>query len=175
MTQADEVLTSPNGSGRSAKAAEVTGLMEVEQGTGADAGWLTPSDVHNKVFATVRLREGYDLSQVDTFLYEVENTLHRVLRENAVLRARLHDPRQHRPTAAEGASRIVAMAQETADRAIATAQQEARDIVAEARDHAEAVKREARNYGNRLRDSLEHQIGQLRGLLVEIDEQEDTY
>src|SRR5918911_2940152 len=50
---------------------------------------LTPEDVRNKQFTTVRLREGYDEDEVDAFLDEVEAELTRLLRENDELRAKL--------------------------------------------------------------------------------------
>ncbi|MFJ8307678.1 MULTISPECIES: DivIVA domain-containing protein [unclassified Streptomyces] len=50
---------------------------------------LTPEDVRNKQFTTVRLREGYDEDEVDAFLDEVESELTRLLRENEDLRAKL--------------------------------------------------------------------------------------
>jgi DivIVA domain-containing protein len=50
---------------------------------------LTPEDVQNKEFTTVRLREGYDMQEVDNFLDEVETELTRLLRENDELRATL--------------------------------------------------------------------------------------
>src|SRR6185295_19207378 len=50
---------------------------------------LTPEDVRNKKFTTVRLREGYDEDEVDAFLDEVEAELTRLLRENEDLRAKL--------------------------------------------------------------------------------------
>jgi len=50
---------------------------------------LTPEDVRNKQFTTVRLREGYDEDEVDAFLDEVESELTRLLRENDELRAKL--------------------------------------------------------------------------------------
>ena len=50
---------------------------------------LTPEDVSNKRFTTVRLREGYDMTEVDQFLDEVESELGRLTRENAELRTRL--------------------------------------------------------------------------------------
>jgi len=50
---------------------------------------LTPEDVRNKQFTTVRLREGYDEDEVDAFLDEVEAELSRLLRENDELRAKL--------------------------------------------------------------------------------------
>src|SRR4051812_25183928 len=50
---------------------------------------LTPEDVSNKRFTTVRLREGYDMTEVDQFLDEVEAELTRASGENAELRAQL--------------------------------------------------------------------------------------
>ncbi len=50
---------------------------------------LTPEDVSNKRFTTVRLREGYDMPEVDQFLDEVESALQRLTQENASLRAQL--------------------------------------------------------------------------------------
>ena len=47
---------------------------------------LTPEDVSNKRFTTVRLREGYDMTEVDQFLDEVEAELKRLLKENEALR-----------------------------------------------------------------------------------------
>jgi DivIVA domain-containing protein len=50
---------------------------------------LTPEDVQNKEFTTVRLREGYDMQEVDEFLDEVEAELSRMHRENEELRDKL--------------------------------------------------------------------------------------
>ncbi len=47
---------------------------------------LTPQDVANKEFLTVRLREGYDMQEVDQFLDEVEAELRRLHDENDQLR-----------------------------------------------------------------------------------------
>ena len=49
---------------------------------------LTPEDVSNKRFTPVRLREGYDMGEVDAFLDEVEAELERLLKENADLRSK---------------------------------------------------------------------------------------
>src|SRR4051794_5437831 len=49
---------------------------------------LTPEDVSNKRFTPVRLREGYDMGEVDQFLDEVETELARLTRENDDLRAK---------------------------------------------------------------------------------------
>lgn len=48
---------------------------------------LTPADVSNKRFSPVRLREGYDMGEVDQFLDEVESELTRLTRENDDLRS----------------------------------------------------------------------------------------
>jgi DivIVA domain-containing protein len=50
---------------------------------------LTPEDVSNKRFTPVRLREGYDMGEVDQFLDEVEAELARLTTENDELRAKL--------------------------------------------------------------------------------------
>lgn len=48
---------------------------------------LTPQDVANKQFTTVRFKEGYDLDEVDNFLDEVELTLNAVTLEVQDLRS----------------------------------------------------------------------------------------
>ncbi len=48
---------------------------------------LTPEDVRNKQFTTVRFKEGYDLDEVDNFLDEIEVSLSAVTREVEDLRA----------------------------------------------------------------------------------------
>ncbi len=50
---------------------------------------LTPEDVSNKRFTPVRLREGYDMGEVDQFLDEVEAELARLTQENDELRTKL--------------------------------------------------------------------------------------
>jgi DivIVA domain-containing protein len=50
---------------------------------------LTPEDVSNKRFTPVRLREGYDMGEVDQFLDEVEAELARLTKENDDLRTKL--------------------------------------------------------------------------------------
>jgi DivIVA domain-containing protein len=147
-------------------AAEPAAVLHPE----VNGGSLTPADVRNKVFATVRLREGYDMAQVDTFLDQVEAAITRVLQENAALRARPPDSsRQPAAPAGAGAPHIVALAQEAADRAIAMAQEEAREIIAEANGRAEAAKREVLSYGGRIREGLQRQIRQLQTLLAELE------
>jgi DivIVA domain-containing protein len=55
---------------------------------------LTPEDVSNKRFTPVRLREGYDMGEVDQFLDEVESELERLHKENDDLRSKLSAAQQ---------------------------------------------------------------------------------
>ena len=55
---------------------------------------LTPEDVSNKRFTPVRLREGYDMGEVDQFLDEVEAELARLTKENDDLRSKLSAAQQ---------------------------------------------------------------------------------
>ena len=48
---------------------------------------LTPEEVRNKQFTTVRFKEGYDLDEVDSFLDEIEVEISRLTIENEDLRA----------------------------------------------------------------------------------------
>ena len=59
---------------------------------------LTPEDVRNKRFTPVRLREGYDMGEVDQFLDEVEAELERLTVENEELRAKVAAVSSGEPT-----------------------------------------------------------------------------
>jgi len=61
---------------------------------------LTPEDVSNKRFTPVRLREGYDMGEVDQFLDEVEAELERLTKENDDLRSKLTAAQSGMPVAA---------------------------------------------------------------------------
>src|SRR5680860_109161 len=50
---------------------------------------LTPEDVSNKRFTPVRLREGYDMGEVDQFLDQVEAEMARLIKESDELRDKL--------------------------------------------------------------------------------------
>ena len=64
---------------------------------------LTPEDVSNKRFTAVRLREGYDMGEVDQFLDEVEAELERLIKENDDLRAKLSAAQKGLPVEAPAA------------------------------------------------------------------------
>ncbi|WP_327351982.1 DivIVA domain-containing protein [Streptomyces sp. NBC_01304] len=111
---------------------------------GQDRPLLTPDDVHHKWFTTARLREGYDLGQVDSFLHDVEVTLDRLYRDNAALRGRLDQaPAQPAPADGEFAARVLALADRTAEQTLASACTEATRILSEAQERAARIEQEA--------------------------------
>jgi DivIVA domain-containing protein len=59
---------------------------------------LTPEDVANKQFTSTRLKPGYDETEVDEFLDEVEAELTRLYRENDELRSKLAAAGRGEPT-----------------------------------------------------------------------------
>lgn len=59
---------------------------------------LTPEDVRNKRFTPVRLREGYDMGEVDQFLDEIEAELERLTVENEDLRKKVEAASSGQPT-----------------------------------------------------------------------------
>ena len=50
---------------------------------------LTPKDVHEKQFSTVKMRTGYDMDEVDSFLDEIEASLGALITQNDDLKAQL--------------------------------------------------------------------------------------
>jgi DivIVA domain-containing protein len=136
---------------------------------------LTPEDVRNKQFTTVRLREGYDEDEVDAFLDEVEAELTRLLRENDDLRAKLaaatraasaapptapqptvrEEPKKAapaptpaptpQPAAPPAPAGIEAVGADSAARVLALAQQTADQAIAEARNEANKIVGDARS------------------------------
>ncbi len=139
---------------------------------------LTPEDVSNKRFTPVRLREGYDMGEVDQFLDEVESELSRLTRENDDLRAKLATAQQGgapatapakepepepEPTPAQKAEpeqtggpvetikvTTVADASSAAARLLEIATRNADELVSEAKDNADRIVGEARTKAERL-------------------------
>ncbi|WP_020573438.1 DivIVA domain-containing protein [Actinopolymorpha alba] len=132
---------------------------------------LTPEDVRNKRFTPVRLREGYDMGEVDQFLDEVESELERLNHENEDLRQKLAAaqrgdgvgyakqpvPEQHEPVVqpsvrqapAAGPS-SVAEASSAAARLLEIATQNADQLVGESKEQANRVLSDARARAERL-------------------------
>ena len=141
---------------------------------------LTPEDVSNKRFTPVRLREGYDMGEVDQFLDEVEAELARLTRENDDLRQKLQAAQQgggaapvpekpvakepepvkaHEPTPAAAPApgpvetikvATVADASSAAARLLEIATRNADELVADAKNQADKIVGEARTKAERL-------------------------
>jgi DivIVA domain-containing protein len=117
---------------------------------------LTPQDVRDKKFATVRgFREGYHLAEVDAFLVEVQSEISRLRDEIDALRA---DGAGSGSENNVSAMKMLELAQRTADEHLAAAHQEAERIIVEARDKVARITEEAEAQ----RSSLERRVEDLR-------------
>jgi len=134
---------------------------------------LTPEDVHKKTFTPVRLREGYDMGEVDQFLDEVETELIRLQQENEELRTKLATVSTAAPSAPTSAVatpaadkpahgqpavevpplpvvKTVPEASSAAARLLEIATNNADQLVAEAKNDADKIIGEARTKAERL-------------------------
>jgi DivIVA domain-containing protein len=137
---------------------------------------LTPEDVSNKRFTPVRLREGYDMGEVDQFLDEVEAELARLTKENDDLRSKVSSaqgatggatsPQGPGPVAAEQKAsepaavagtpaetirvQTVPQASNAAARLLEIATRNADELVDEAKNDADRIVGEARTKAERL-------------------------
>ncbi|MFF5973753.1 DivIVA domain-containing protein [Streptomyces sp. NPDC012769] len=132
---------------------------------------ITPAEIKEKQFATTRIKEGYDQSEVDDFLDRVEvdyrqlSEQHaRQVQEIAQLRRALDAARAASSDAvttvlpvpaATGAERILVAAQRTADQVEAEANMEAGKIRAVARAEAENIKAVAEGERQAILNQLE--------------------
>lgn len=134
---------------------------------------LTPEDVRNRRFKTAF--RGYDETEVDTFLDEVEVELTRLLGEQESLRQRLQAAQSAPPPqpvaseAEEMLRRTLLLAQRTADETVAQAQADAEQMTSQARAQAESTLRQAHEQAasatvdaERRRQALEQHIEGLR-------------
>lgn len=147
---------------------------------------LSPQDVRDKQFPTVRMRTGYDMDDVDAFLDQVEAEIARLLNDNDELRSRLaqvqsqalrHDTSETpvaaaaaaatgplpvvAPAAVDAPAAALAMleaAQRTADETVASARTEADRLLSEARQRAGSVTADLESE----RLALEEQVTALR-------------
>jgi DivIVA domain-containing protein len=121
---------------------------------------LLPEDVRKKTFTPVRLREGYDMGEVDQFLDEVETELTRLHQENDDLRSKLTSAPSARPETAASDSdgarpaapavRTIPEAASAAARLLEIAGQNAEQLVTEAHDSADKILSEATIKAERL-------------------------
>ena len=144
---------------------------------------LTPEDVRKKTFTPVRLREGYDMGEVDQFLDEVEAELTRLHRENDDLRAKVAGPPTDKPgTASPGptaqpaqapgpvqkpepvaspAAKTVPEASSAAARLLEIATNNADQLVNEARTEADGILGSARTEAERLEGDARSKVEQM--------------
>lgn len=147
---------------------------------------LTPQDVANKEFLTVRLREGYDMQEVDQFLDEVEAELRRLYDENDQLRAGLVPEGAEAPSMPDESARAAAEVREAqADRVsrdpseapaaaltiLTHAQSAADNLVQEARDRADALIADATSKADALVGDATAKADSLVGEATERSEQ----
>jgi DivIVA domain-containing protein len=149
---------------------------------------LTPEDVQEKQFSTVRLKEGYDMEEVDDFLDEVQAELERLRRENDELRDKLAavtrgggligsaEPLPPRP--GEGPKPALASAMppssetphaagaqsqpsEAAAKVLALAQRTADELVADAKAEADRLLTDARQRAEKIDAEIKAKISKL--------------
>src|SRR5689334_3928901 len=136
---------------------------------------LTPEDIRNRTFKGSRFRNGYDETEVDTFLDEIEVEMTRLTEERDELRRKLEAAQSAPPPqpvaseAEEMLRRTLLLAQRTADETVATAQSEAERMTTEARTQATAMLQQAQEQAaaaigdlERRRQALEQHIEGLR-------------
>jgi DivIVA domain-containing protein len=149
---------------------------------------LLPEDVHKKTFTPVRLREGYDTGEVDSFLDEVHAELTRLHAENEDLRTHAEvigglarpegesspvsgaSPAGGAPavTPAEvstRAARLLEIAAGNADQLVDEAREEADRLHNEARMMAERLESDARTRAEKLEAETSDRRNQLFGEL----------
>jgi DivIVA domain-containing protein len=148
---------------------------------------LTPEDVQNKEFTTVRLREGYDMQEVDDFLDEVQAELERTQRENDELRDKLSavtrgggaassvEPIASRPTDAPKPPPSAAMPEpalatgpqpggqpsEAAAKVLALAQKTADQLVADAKEEADRLLSDAQQRDDKIDSQLKAKVSKI--------------
>jgi DivIVA domain-containing protein len=123
---------------------------------------LTITELTDKTFTTTRLREGYEIAEVDAFVAEVRETLVQQERELDELRNRPAapidrvrgdgDPIRESSVAA---ARLLEMATVNADQLVCEAKAEAASLVAAANDDAEQITSSALAEAGRVSADLE--------------------
>jgi DivIVA domain-containing protein len=149
---------------------------------------LTPEDVQEKQFSTVRLKEGYDMEEVDDFLDEVQAELERLRRENDELRDKLAAvtrgggligsaeplpprpgegpksvPASVMPPSSEAAHAAGAQGQpsEAAAKVLALAQRTADELVADAKAEADRLLTDAQQRAEKIDAEIKAKISKL--------------
>lgn len=120
---------------------------------------LTNADVTDKTFTPARLREGYEMAEVDQFLADVQETL--ALREREIGDLRRQLDSAHASTgdpvrdSSVAAARLLEIATANADQLVAEARAEAGAVVAGARAEADQLSAAARDEAERVSAELD--------------------
>ena len=147
---------------------------------------LTPEDVQEKQFSTVRLKEGYDMEEVDDFLDEVQAELERLRRENDELRDKLAavtrgggligsaeplpprpgegpkpPPSAMIPPAAEPPPVAPGHPSEAAAKVLALAQRTADELVADAKAEADRLLSDARQRAEKIDTEIKAKVSKI--------------
>ena len=142
---------------------------------------LTPEDVQDKQFATVRLKEGYDMEEVDDFLDEVQAELERLRRENDELRDKLaavtrggglapvaeaparqsESPTPPPSSAAAPPAGAQSQPSDAAAKVLALAQRTADELVAEAKAEADRLLTDARQRADKIDAELKAKVNKI--------------
>ncbi len=145
---------------------------------------MTPEDVRAKQFATVRMRTGYDMEEVDSFLDEIEAEISRLTTDNEALRAEVLSAKaalaeaEERSAAAPvpaGAPAPVVAPGEQALKMLEMAQKTADETVADARAKADALLAEAQATADEKTRSVESARAELEGRVAELRAFEKEY
>jgi DivIVA domain-containing protein len=126
---------------------------------------LTPEDVRNKQFTTVRFKEGYDLDEVDNFLDEIEESLAAITREAEDLRSAVKGevPESIREEIRSLGDENARLKSELDQSARALEDSEARSVVSE----DSAASGEALKAAQERANELESQLSQVQSELAE--------
>jgi DivIVA domain-containing protein len=147
---------------------------------------LTPEDVQEKQFATVRLKEGYDMEEVDDFLDDVQAELERLRRDNDELRDKLAavtrgggligsaeplpsrqgegpkpPPSAMMPPSAEVPPSASSQPSEAAAKVLALAQRTADELVADAKSEADRLLSDARQRAEKIDSEIKAKVSKI--------------
>ena len=162
----------------------MTGQLEDPAMTEVTRMPLTPEDVASRKFTVTRMgRSGYDETEVDEFLDEVEGELTRLHEQNAKLQSELDSagPTGSAPPAAPAqppevqATAILAMAQRTAEEYVSEARKQADQIRSEAQALGQQREREIEERRQAMLGDLQREQAALQATVEELRSFEREY
>ncbi|MDH5760307.1 MAG: DivIVA domain-containing protein [Gemmatimonadota bacterium] len=128
---------------------------------------LTPLDVRNKRGDFKKGLRGYETQEVDSFLEIVSERLEALVRENMVLKERLHST-QEQLNSQSGREKAV-------QEALVTAQELRTDIRGQAQKEAELIRNEAQADARRVIKHAQAQVLKLQEVLAELERRRSRF